>query len=134
MHDSGQQPGAARPQSQKCTLPTGEDTYLMKRCKPHLVRTSVVLLFLSAAIPAFCQRGTIDINAGETSDKFGALPTVNSAVLDLNGELIVKKPSAKNGGPSIVAGGEVRVPSDDTNHAKEFAIFGGLAFQARNSF
>ena len=106
----------------------------MKRCKPHLVHISVFLLVLLTAIPAFCQRGTIDINAGETSDKFGALPTVNSAVLDLNGELIVKKPSAKNGGPSIVAGGEVRVPSDDTNHAKEFAIFGGLAFQARNSF
>ncbi len=106
----------------------------MKRCKPHLVRTSVFLLFLSAAIPAFCQRGTIDINAGETSDKFGALPTVSSAVIDLNGELTVKKPSAKNGGPSIVAGGEVRAPSDDTNHAKEFAVFGGLAFQSRNSF
>jgi len=106
----------------------------MKRRKPHLVRMSVFLLSLLAAIPAFSQRGTIDINAGETSDKFGALPSVTGAALDLNGELIVKKPSAKKGGPSIVAGGEVRVPSDDTNHAKEFAVFGGLAFQARSNF
>jgi hypothetical protein len=47
---------------------------------------------------------------------------------------MVKKPSAKNGGPSIVAGGEVRVPTDDTNHAKEFAVFGGLEFHVRSSF
>jgi hypothetical protein len=106
----------------------------MKRCKPHLVRTSVFLLFLLATIPAYCQRGTIDINAGQTSDQFGALKSVTGADLDLNGELIVKQSSAKNGGPSIVAGGEVRVPTDDTNHAKEFAVFGGLAFQVRNSF
>ena len=106
----------------------------MKRCKPHLVRTSVFLLFLLATVPAYCQRGTIDINAGQTSDQFGALKSVTGADLDLNGELIVKKPSAKNGGPSIVAGGEVRVPTDDTNHAKEFAIFGGLEFHVRSSF
>jgi hypothetical protein len=105
----------------------------MKRCKP-LQSAVIFLLFVLATIPAYCQRGTIDINAGETSDKFAALPTVNSVVLDLNGEFIVKKPSAKKGGPSIVAGGEVRVPSDDTNHAKEFAVFGGLAFQAHSNF
>jgi hypothetical protein len=87
-----------------------------------------------AAVPAYCQRGTLDLNAGETSDKFAALPTVNSAVLDINGDVTVKKPSAKLGGPGIVAGGEVRVPSDNTNHAKEFAVFGGLAFQASSNF
>ncbi len=106
----------------------------MKRCKPHLVRTGIYLLFLLPTVPAYGQRGTIDINAGETSDKFASFAPVNGPALDLNGELIVKKPSAKNGGPSIVAGGEVRVPSDDTNHAKEFAVFGGLAFQARSNF
>jgi hypothetical protein len=106
----------------------------MKRCKPHLVLTGIFLLFLLAAVPAYCQRGTLDLNAGETSDKFAALPTVNSAVLDINGDVTVKKPSAKLGGPGIVAGGEVRVPSDNTNHAKEFAVFGGLAFQASSNF
>jgi hypothetical protein len=106
----------------------------MKRCKPHLVRTGIYLISLLAAVPAYCQRGTIDINAGETSDQFAAFAPVNGAALDVNGDVTVKKPSAKNGGPSIVAGGEVRVPSDDTNHAKEFAVFGGLAFQARSNF
>ena len=134
MCDSEIQPLAVRSDSRKCTLPTREGTYLMKRCKPHLVRTGVFLLFLLATVPAYCQRGTIDINVGETSDKFGALPSVTGAALDLNGELTVKKPSQKHGGPSIVAGGEVRVPTDDTNHAKEFAVFGGLAFQVRSNF
>jgi hypothetical protein len=106
----------------------------MKRCKPHLVLTAIFLLFLLAAVPAFCQRGTLDLNAGETSDKFAALPTVNSAVIDINGDVIVKKASAKVGGPSIVAGGEIRFPSDTTNHPKEFAVFGGVAFQATSNF
>jgi hypothetical protein len=106
----------------------------MKRCKPHLVLTGIFLLFLLAAVPAFCQRGTLDLNAGETSDKFAALPTVNSAVIDINGDVIVKKASAKVGGPSIVAGGEIRFPSDTTNHPKEFAVFGGVAFQATSNF
>lgn len=105
----------------------------MKRCKP-LQSAVIFLLFLFTAIPAFCQRGTIDVNAGETSDQFAALPSVNGIVLDLNGEITVKKPNPKKGGPSIVAGGEVRVPGDDTDHAKEFAVFGGLAFQARSNF
>src|ERR1700752_3523724 len=106
----------------------------MKQCKPHQLRAGIFLLFLLATVPAYCQRGTIDINAGETSNKFAALPTGNGAVIDLNGELTVKKPSAKNGGPSIVAGGEVRVPSDDTNNAKDFAFFGGVAFQIHRNF
>jgi hypothetical protein len=106
----------------------------MKRCKPHLVRTGLFLLFLSATIPAYCQRGTLDLNVGATSDKFDSLSSLTSAVLDVNGDVTVIKASAKNGGPSIVAGGEVRVPSDDTNHAKEFAVFGGLAFQVNSNF
>jgi len=105
----------------------------MRRCNPHLICNGAFFLFFLTALPVFGQRGTIDINAGETSDKFAALPSVNSAVLDLNGELVIKKPSAKHGGPSIVAGGEVRVPSDDTQHAKEFAVFGGFEFQARTN-
>lgn len=106
----------------------------MKRGKSQHVLTGLFLLFLLATIPAYCQRGSIDINGGETSDKFDSLSTVTGAVVDVNGELTVKKPSAKNGGPSIVAGGEVRVPSDSTNHAKEFAVFGGVAFQATPNF
>lgn len=106
----------------------------MTRCKAHLLLTGIFLLFLLATVPGYGQRGTLDLNAGETSDKFAALPTLNSAVIDINGEVAVKKPSAKIGGPSIVAGGEIRFPSDSTNHAKEFAAFGGLAFQVTSNF
>ena len=106
----------------------------MTRCKAHLLLTGIFLLFLLATVPGYGQRGTLDLNAGETSDKFAALPTVNSAVIDISGEVAVKKPSAKIGGPSIVVGGELRFPSDSTNHAKEFAAFGGLAFQVTSNF
>jgi hypothetical protein len=109
-----------------------EETCLMKRRKP-LVRAGMLALFLMPTVPAYSQLGTIDINAGETSDQFGALPHTTGAALDLNGEVTVKHPSAKNGGPSIVVGGEVRVPTDDANHAKEFALFGGVAFQATSN-
>jgi hypothetical protein len=104
----------------------------MKPGKADLVRMSLFLLFLLATVPAYCQRGTLDLNVGETSDKFGALAPVTGTALDLNGELTVIKPSQKNGGPSIVAGGEVRVPTDTSNHAKEVAVYGGLAWGAHN--
>ena len=100
----------------------------MKRCKLDLLGTGLFLSFLLATVPAYCQRGTIDLNLGATSDKFDSLPSVNGPILDVNADLTLKKPG-KNGGPSFVAGGEVRVPSDDTNHAKEFAFFGGVGFQ-----
>jgi hypothetical protein len=103
----------------------------MKPGKADLVRKCVFLLFLLARIPAYCQRGTLDLNVGEISDQFGAQPAVTGPALDLNGEVTVKKPSAKNGGPSIVAGGEARLPID-ADHAKEFAIYGGVVFAAHN--
>lgn len=106
----------------------------MKRGKSHGILTGLCLLFLLATVPAYCQRGSIDINGGASSDKFDSLSTVSGPILDVNGEYTIVKPSAKNGGPSIVAGGEVRVPSDDLNHAKEFAAFGGVAFQATPNF
>jgi hypothetical protein len=99
--------------------------------KADRVRRYLFLLFLLATVPAYCQRGTLDLNVGQISDQFGRLAPLTSAVLDVNGELTVIKPSAKNGGPSIVAGGEIRVPSD-AGHAKEFAVYGGLVFAVHN--
>jgi hypothetical protein len=101
----------------------------MRRCKTLAV---CVCLFFLAAVPAYCQRGTFGIDVGQTSDKFGALPSVNGLVFGIDGEITVLKPSKKEGGPSIVAGGEIRLPSDTSNHAKEFAVYGGFAFQAHN--
>jgi hypothetical protein len=87
-----------------------------------------LFVFLLATVPAYCQRGTFDLNVGQTSDRFGSLAPVTSAVIDINGELVILKPSAKNGGPSVVAGGEVRAPADTSNHSKEYAVYGGVAW------
>jgi hypothetical protein len=99
----------------------------MKLCKTHLVR---VCLFLMAAAPAYCQRSTFGIDVGQTSDKFGALSSVSGLEADIEGQVTVLH--SKKGGPSIVAGGEIRLPTDTGNHAKEFAVFGGPRFQAHN--
>jgi hypothetical protein len=101
----------------------------MMRCK---TRGVLVCLIVLAAVPAFCQRGTFGIDVGQTSDKFGALPSVNGLVTGIDGEIVVLKANKKEGGASIVAGGEILLPSDTGNHAKEFAIFGGPAFQYHN--
>lgn len=101
----------------------------MKRCKTQLVR---VCLFLLAAVPAYCQRGTFGIDVGQTSDKFGSFSSVSGAEFDIDGQLTILRPNPKKGGPSIVAGGEIRLPFDAQNHAKEYRVYGGPAFQVRN--
>ena len=101
----------------------------MKRCKTHLV--CVCLLFV-VAVPVFAQRASLDVQAGETTDKFGALPSVTGADFLIDGQVTVLQPSKKNGGPNIVAGGEIRVTTDTGNHSNEFAIFGGPEFQYKN--
>jgi len=103
----------------------------MKPGKADVVRASLFLLFLLATVPAYCQRGTLDVSGGQISDQFGALKPVTGAAVDVNGEVIVIKPSAKNGGPSIVGGGEMRLPTD-AGHAKEFALYGGVVFGVNN--
>ncbi len=101
----------------------------MKRCKTHLVR---VCLFLLAAVPAYCQRNTFGVDVGQTSDKFGALGAVSGLEVNIEGQVTVLHPNAKKGGPSIVAGGEIRLPTDFASHAKEFAVYGGPSFQYHN--
>lgn len=113
----------------------------MKPCQADIVRknvrtrvrTRIFLLFffatvLLSTVPAFSQRGTLDLNVGQTSDQFGAIPAATSPLVDINGELTIKMPNLKKGGASIVAGGEIRVPIDATDHAKEIALYGGLAW------
>ena len=101
----------------------------MMRCKTRWV---LVCLMILAAVPAYGQRGTFGIDVGQISDKFGALPSVSGLVVGIDGEITILKANKKEGGASIVAGGEIRLPSDTGNHAKEFAIFGGPAFQYHN--
>lgn len=101
----------------------------MKRCKTLLVR---VCLFLLAAVPAYCQRGTLGIAVGETSDRFASLPAVNGPEFDIDGKFTVFQDNPKSGRPAVVAGGEILLPSDTGNHAREYAVFGGLAFPIHN--
>jgi len=101
----------------------------MTRCQKVLTRFCLILL---AVVPAYCQRGTLGIDIGQTSDKFASLPSVNGLEFDLEGRLVVLKANPKTGRPAIAAGGEMRFPTDTGNHAREYAIFGGPEFQVRN--
>ncbi len=102
----------------------------MKLCKTYLVR---VCLFLLAALPAYAQRGNIGIDVGETRDTFAGLPTNTSAVVDINGEFAVFQYKPKTDRPAVVAGGELRFPSDtSSNHAKEYAVYGGVHWHFGN--
>lgn len=103
----------------------------MKRCKTHVVQ--VCLLFL-AAVPAYCQRGTFGIDVGETSDKFGALNPVSGLVVGVDGQVTIFNANPKNSRPAILAGGELRLPTDTQNHSKEYAVFGGLRFPVHENF
>jgi hypothetical protein len=101
----------------------------MTRCKTHLIQVCLILL---AAVPAYCQRGTFGVDVGQTSDKFGAQPSVSGLEAVIEGQVTVIRPNPKKGGPSIVAGGEIRLPTDTSNHAKEYAVFGGVMFPVGN--
>ena len=101
----------------------------MKHCKALLVR--ICLIFL-AAVPAYCQRGTFGIDIGDTSDRFAGLPSVNGLEFGIDGQIAVLKQNPKTGRPAIVAGGEIRLPTDTGNHAREYAVFGGPEFGTHN--
>ena len=101
----------------------------MKRCKTHLVRVCLVVL---VSVPAYCQRGTFGIDIGQTSDKFDSLSSVSGLEFAIDGQMTVLKSNAKQGGPSLVAGGEIRLPNDTANHAREYALFAGPRFKARD--
>jgi len=84
-----------------------------------------------AAVPAYCQRGTFDVGGGRTADTFAGLPTSSGEVVDINGEFAVFKYNPKTERPAVVGGGELRLPTDSNNHAKEYAVYGGVHFQFR---
>ena len=103
----------------------------MEPCKSIFVRTGLFFLFLLAASTAYGQRGTLDIDAGAVSDEFGSQPKVTAAEFGLNGQFALIQAN-KDGRPSIVLGGELRLPSDTSTHATEFAVFGGPIFPIGN--
>jgi hypothetical protein len=105
---------------------------LMVRCKTLILRVCLLML---AAFPvnAYTQdgpRGSIGLDFGQTSDKFGGLSPVKDFIGGADARIILFKNSGKNGLPDIVLGGELRFPSDTSQHASEFAAFVGPEFQA----
>ena len=88
------------------------------------------VLFLLVGVPAYCQRGTFGLDARPDVRQIW-ITSVRSQALgaDIEGQVIILHPNPKRGGPGIVAGGEIRLPTDTQNHAKEFAVFGGADFQ-----
>ncbi len=101
----------------------------MKLCKTPLLCACV---FLLATVPAYCQRGTFGIDIGQTSDKFDSLSSVSGLEFGVDGRLDVFRANLKTGRPAIVAGGEIRLPTDTGNHAREYAFYGGPEFHINN--
>ena len=101
----------------------------MTRCQTVLTRFCIILL---AVVPAYCQRGTIGIDIGQTSDKFDSLPNNSGLEFGVDGQIIVLQANQKSGRPALVAGGEIRDPTNTGNHAREYAVFGGPEFHPRD--
>lgn len=104
---------------------------MIEPCKRALSYIGILLL---AAVAAFGQRANVGIAAGETTDRFGGLPSATTALADINGDFIILKGSQKNQNPAIVAGGEIRFPVDTTKHASEFSAYVGPIFHFGSHF
>jgi hypothetical protein len=106
----------------------------MKLCRMQMIYVCLFFLLFAVA-PSFAQQhGTLGIDFGEVSDRFGGLPRYTDPAGDVNGELVILHGNPKDNWPNVVAGGEIRFPSDTQHHATEFALFGGLRFHATSSF
>lgn len=106
----------------------------MKACHWQLAQVCFVV---AAAIAAYGQNGpngTIAIDFGATSDKFGILSRTTAAVGDVSGKVIVLHGNEKEGLPRVVGGGEFRFPSDTSSHALEIALYGGVEFYVTRNF
>jgi hypothetical protein len=108
----------------------------MKLCQQQM--TPVCLLFLAlilfAALPAYSQHGSLGIDLGETSDRFGAQPRTTTGEVDIEGQGILFKRVSPAGDPNIVIGGELQLPVDTSTHAPEFAAFVGPEFNLGSHF
>ena len=107
----------------------------MKLCKTQIVRVCsfFACLFFLATVPAFAQHGNIGIDVGETADRFGNLARHTDPAGDVNGEVVVHG-GAKESWPYVLAGGEIRFPSDTNHHTTELAVYGGIKFAATKPF
>jgi len=99
-----------------------------------IVRLSFSLIAaLFLVFTAAAQNATLGVDVGEISDRFGALTRNTDAVAMIDGQGTIFD-WTKGGGPDIVVGGEIRLPSDTSTHATEFAGFAGPEFWLRGRF
>ena len=91
-------------------------------------------VFFMTKLPAYCQRVTFGLDAGETADRFGGLARTTTAELGLDGQWLVRQGNHKEGMFDLVVGGEIRLPTNTTDHANEFAAYAGPIFWAGSHF
>lgn len=89
-------------------------------------------LFLLASIPAVCQRSTLGVDVGQTTDKYGSLNSTSAFEAIIDGQFTILRGNGKQGSPNLVGGGEIRIPEDTSAHARELAAFAGPEFQFGN--
>jgi len=108
----------------------------MKLCQKLTAR--LCLLFLAVLfltkLPAHAQRVTLGFDAGETTDRFGALPRATTPELGFDGEWLIRQGNHKEGMFDLVTGGEIRLPADTAAHAPEFAAYAGPIWWAGSHF
>ena len=103
----------------------------MKLGKTHTV---LAVSFFLATIPLYGQRAMVGLDVGQTSDKFGGEAPVSGLELGLDGRVVILRGGAKEAWPKLVAGGEIRFPTDAGNHSTEYALFGGPEFRFGSHF
>jgi hypothetical protein len=107
----------------------------MKLWQKPGVRAGLFLIFAAAfVIPAYSQRATLGVDVGETADRFGSLSRSTDIEAVIDGEVIVLPTKAKEHGADVLAGGEVRLPFDTGNHAREVALYAGTQFHFTHNF
>lgn len=107
----------------------------------------IVCFLLLAAFSAYAQQpaptpelapeepaGSIGIDVGVITDRFGPLPSATTAVGIVSGQGAVYQGNRKAQSPDIVVGGEVILPVGTAQHADEFAGFVGPMFHFTEQF
>jgi hypothetical protein len=106
----------------------------MTRCKT-LALTLAAVFSASLVYAQTGERGFIGLEAGQTSDRFGGIAPVKGFLGGVEGEVVViNGVSRKEGLPNILLGGEIRFPSETSQHASEFSAFVGPQFRAGGHF
>jgi hypothetical protein len=90
--------------------------------------------FAQSMVPSFGQRATFGFDLGASTDRFGGLPQNTGLIGDINVQYAILQGDPKKDTPAVIAGGEIRFPTNASYQSTEFAVFGSLAFHFTSSF